>query len=189
MANYNIEMNSFNGTSYDVLYPRTLLNNVTNWSSSIYNKSQVDSKINELNSDISSLESSITSINRDITSIESDIKDINGSFGLLNISRSDYKKTSTSEISIGVAGPNVLFWAINPTNKITLVNHNDNRGDTQITANMWTIFVNNNGKGVFKPLLSDPASYYNYFDISTTIYAGGSNTATIRVLKISSSLL
>lgn len=45
MANYNIEMNSYNGTMYDVLYPRTLLNNITDWSSNIYSKSEVDSQI------------------------------------------------------------------------------------------------------------------------------------------------
>lgn len=42
MAQYNIEMNSYNGSQYNKLYPRTLLNNVTDWNGSIYSKSEVD---------------------------------------------------------------------------------------------------------------------------------------------------
>lgn len=44
MAQYNIEMSSYNGTSYDQLYPKTLLANVSDWSNSIYSKSEVYSK-------------------------------------------------------------------------------------------------------------------------------------------------
>lgn len=56
MSIYNIEMNSFNGSSYDVLYPRTVLNNVTDWANSIYSKSQVDSQISQIENNISNLQ-------------------------------------------------------------------------------------------------------------------------------------
>ena len=42
MSQYNIEMNSYDGSQYNQLYPRTLLNNVTDWKGSIYSKSEVD---------------------------------------------------------------------------------------------------------------------------------------------------
>lgn len=46
MANYNVEMNSLNSSgNYDVLYPRTLLSNVQDWSTNLYSKSEVDSQI------------------------------------------------------------------------------------------------------------------------------------------------
>ena len=44
MAQYNIEMSSYNGASYDQLYPKTLLANVSDWNNSIYSKSEVYSK-------------------------------------------------------------------------------------------------------------------------------------------------
>ena len=53
MSQYNIEMNSYNGRSYDALYPKTILNNVSDWSNNIYSKSQIDSTINTINSSIS----------------------------------------------------------------------------------------------------------------------------------------
>lgn len=59
MANYNIEMNYYNGNSYDVLYPTIPLNNVSDWTNTIYSKSQIDSKINTINSSISENESKI----------------------------------------------------------------------------------------------------------------------------------
>ena len=38
MANYNIEMQYYNGTSYDVLYPNIPLNSIINWEDTIYSK-------------------------------------------------------------------------------------------------------------------------------------------------------
>ena len=53
----NIEMNYYNGSAYEVLYPQTLLNNVENWEQNIYSKAQIDSKINSINNEINNLES------------------------------------------------------------------------------------------------------------------------------------
>ena len=70
MANYNIEMNSLNSDgNYDVLYPRTLLNNVTDWSNNVYSKSEVDSQVSNLNSTISSLNSTISSVSSDLSNM------------------------------------------------------------------------------------------------------------------------
>lgn len=63
MANYNIQMEYFNGGSYDVLQPQTVLNNITDWSSNLYNKTEVDSKTNSLQSSINSMQGTINSIN------------------------------------------------------------------------------------------------------------------------------
>ena len=77
MANYNIEMNSLNSDgNYDVLYPRTLLNNVTNWSNNIYSKSEVNTIQSSLNGSISTLRNQISSLNRDINSLEKDVNSI-----------------------------------------------------------------------------------------------------------------
>lgn len=43
----NIEINYNNGTQYEVLYPKVLLNNVSDWNDSIYSKTEVDSLIEE----------------------------------------------------------------------------------------------------------------------------------------------
>ena len=48
MAQYNIEMNSFNGSQYNQLYPRTLLNNITDWSNTLYTKTEIDNQKNEI---------------------------------------------------------------------------------------------------------------------------------------------
>lgn len=48
MAQYNIEMNSFNGSQYNQLYPRTLLNNITDWRNTLYTKTEIDSQKNEI---------------------------------------------------------------------------------------------------------------------------------------------
>ena len=63
MSTYNVEMSYFNGSGYDQLRPRTILNNVTDWSNTLYNKTQVDSKINTLKSTVDDLSDSIDSIN------------------------------------------------------------------------------------------------------------------------------
>lgn len=55
MAQYNIEMNSYDGSQYNQLYPRTLLNNVTDWSSNIYNKSETDSLLSSISTNIESI--------------------------------------------------------------------------------------------------------------------------------------
>ena len=46
MSQYNIEMNTYNGSTYDQLYPKTYLSNVLDWSSTIYSKTEVDNIIN-----------------------------------------------------------------------------------------------------------------------------------------------
>ena len=46
MSQYNIEMNSFNGSSYDQLYPQTLLNNISDWANNIYSKTEIDNVLN-----------------------------------------------------------------------------------------------------------------------------------------------
>ena len=55
MSTYNIEMNSYNGTSYDQLYPKTLLENVSDWNNSIYSKEELDSTISNIQNNITSL--------------------------------------------------------------------------------------------------------------------------------------
>ena len=48
----NIEMNYKTEAGYEVLYPSTLLANVTDWNTSIYSKSEIDSKVSTINDSI-----------------------------------------------------------------------------------------------------------------------------------------
>ena len=48
----NIEMNYKTEAGYEVLYPNILLANVTDWNTSIYSKSEIDSKISTINDSI-----------------------------------------------------------------------------------------------------------------------------------------
>lgn len=56
MSTYNIEMNSYNGSTYDQLYPRTYLSNILDWTSSIYSKTEVDNLISPINSSVSNID-------------------------------------------------------------------------------------------------------------------------------------
>lgn len=73
MANYNIEMNYYNGNSYDILQPKTILNNISDWQNSIYNKTEVDNKIQQ----------ETQNINSQIANINSKMEDYDNSFTLL----------------------------------------------------------------------------------------------------------
>ena len=57
MANYNIQMQYYNGGGYDILYPNIPLSSVSDWNSNIYSKSEVDSTINSINTKISNIQS------------------------------------------------------------------------------------------------------------------------------------
>ena len=52
---YNIQMNYFDGSSYQELNPVTLLANVSDWQDNIYNKTEVDTIKNNLQNDINSI--------------------------------------------------------------------------------------------------------------------------------------
>ena len=83
MSTYNIEMNYFNGSGYDQLYPRTNMSNISDWNSYVYSKNQVDEDISSLNSTIGSLQSTVSSLNNKVDSITSNFSVSNiGSFRL-----------------------------------------------------------------------------------------------------------
>ena len=56
---YNIQMNYYDGSSYQELNPRTLLANVSDWRNSIYNKTEVDSIKSTLQGNIDNVENSL----------------------------------------------------------------------------------------------------------------------------------
>lgn len=54
MSTYNIEMNTYNGSTYDQLYPQTLVQNISDFYDNVYSKSEVNNEIqNELNGIVS----------------------------------------------------------------------------------------------------------------------------------------
>ena len=48
----NIEMNYYNGTDYEILYPSVMMNNIGDWQSNVYSKAETDNKIDEKISNI-----------------------------------------------------------------------------------------------------------------------------------------
>ena len=60
---YNIEMQYYDGSEYQILNPKTNLNQISDWSNNIYNKTEIDSKVSTINSTVSSLQSSVDSMN------------------------------------------------------------------------------------------------------------------------------
>lgn len=58
----NIEMNYYNGSNYEVLYPSVMMNNIGDWNSKVYSKSEIDSKVSEVNTTVTNLEDKMTNI-------------------------------------------------------------------------------------------------------------------------------
>ena len=56
---HNIQMNYYDGSSYQELNPRTLLANVTDWQDNIYSKTEVDTIKNTLQGNITNIEENI----------------------------------------------------------------------------------------------------------------------------------
>ena len=66
MVTYNIEIREFNGIDYDVLYPKTTINNVDGLSAKI-------SQLDTMSSDITAISNDITAMSSDITTIKNNI--------------------------------------------------------------------------------------------------------------------
>lgn len=49
MANYNIEMQYYNGSSYDTLYPNIPISAVSDWEDNVYSKNEINNKIGNAN--------------------------------------------------------------------------------------------------------------------------------------------
>ena len=47
MATYNIQMEYFNGSSYDTLQPQTILNNIIDWASNLYSQTEVNNLLSQ----------------------------------------------------------------------------------------------------------------------------------------------
>ena len=64
MANYNIQMEYFNGSSYDILQPQTILNNITDWASNLYSRTEVNNLLSQKanSSTVSSLETIVNNM-------------------------------------------------------------------------------------------------------------------------------
>ena len=52
MSTYNIEMNYFDGTEYNILYPKTNMSNINDWNSYVYSKNEVNKNIETINDKI-----------------------------------------------------------------------------------------------------------------------------------------
>ena len=93
MATRNIQMNYYNGSSYDQLYPQTLLSNVSNWNNSIYSKSEVD---NIINSNIEDVKENLTKQLQIPNFVQYQTKRINGT--ITSDSKSSSDKTIAKEL-------------------------------------------------------------------------------------------
>ena len=81
----NIEMNYFNGSGYEQLYPRTNMSNISDWNSYVYSKSQVDNTVSGINNSIEDINNNIETINNNISNINNNYKVVKiGSYILTN---------------------------------------------------------------------------------------------------------
>ena len=80
---YNITMNYYDGSTYQELYPSTLLNNINDWNNDIYSKTEIDNKVEQINSSVSIIQSSpikfVKVINNTVFSVGSNSSTIVGS--------------------------------------------------------------------------------------------------------------
>lgn len=94
---YNIQMNYYDGNSYQELNPTTLLNNVSDWKSNIYNKTEVDNNIQSINNNLTN---QINTINENIVNINDNINNIQEGtiipWQKVNTKHFDLQKTTTN---------------------------------------------------------------------------------------------
>ena len=89
MVTYNIEIREFNGIDYDVLYPKTTINNVDGLSAKI-------SQLDTMSNDITEISNDITEISNDITAMSSDITTIKNNISALDANKQNKLKFDTT---------------------------------------------------------------------------------------------
>lgn len=186
MSTYNIEMNYFNGSGYDQLRPRTILNNVTDWSNTLYSKTQVDSKINTLTSTVDDLNDSIDSINSGKVIPWTSFKSV--SIVQNNISIGTSGRTFTVSIPANYLSDYEDVMLVLKGNYSCKVNAENFRGEVELTLNnvttprliedysssngTFSLSNNNYSNGVCLGLLlyTSKMSYSNYGDFGNSFY-------------------
>ena len=139
MAQYNIEMNSFDGSQYNQLYPRTLLNNVTDWNGSIYSKSEVDSELNSVstnfNSKISTITGQISSLNRTVTSLSNTVSTFSAGFKVLGNIAIHNNVSNSFNFPKPIGSYSVLLFMTNSDRGGTLYVNDNDELDTKVRKN------------------------------------------------------
>lgn len=115
MVIYNIEIREFNGSDYDILYPKTAMNNVDGLSNAL---SQINTniqgvsdrvstsevKITQLQNTTSQINTNIQQINSDITSLSQGIVNIQNTVSTLDANKQD-KLTFDATPTAGSTNP------------------------------------------------------------------------------------
>ena len=170
MANYNIEMSSFNGNSYDQLYPKTLLNNVSDWMNSIYSKSEVDNEINsvsiDFNGKISTITGQVSSLSSTVASLSSTISSFSAGFKVLGSMTIQNSSTNSFNFSKSIGNYSVLLFMTDSTNGGTLYINGNAELETEVRKNRHTLgssgfisfYAKESGQLVFIGLGTDMAT-------------------------------
>lgn len=120
MSQYNIEMNSFNGSSYDQLYPKTVMNNISDWKDNVYSKGETDSLLNSINSNINSMQSSISNLENQI----------NKTLTVVNLLNKNFSYTEVEYFTYEVTNKDIMVYA---TFKLTYSDNTNNNYRIQIS--------------------------------------------------------
>lgn len=156
MSQYNIEMNSFNGSTYDQLYPKTLLENVSNWNGSVYSKSEVDSELNSVSTQISSL-------NRTVTSLSNTVSTFSAGFKVLGNIAIHNNLSNSFNFPKSIGSYSVLLFMTNSDGSGNLYVNNNNDLETEVRRNNHSLgssgfisfYAKESGQLVFIGLNSD----------------------------------
>lgn len=183
MSQYNIEMNSFNGSSYDQLFPQTLWSNINGWENSIYTKDETNSQINTLIKEV------VPTL--DIAKYQH-IMDLTPRSNSFNMVFPKEVRDYTSIMIIGSSlkldgGSSIEFYLGNP-NRSSLIGHMRaiSSTNTNIGALVFFIGKSNNNSGYITGFYSHtdgpdsnmayPVSIYN---TSNIIYCECSSTGSV----------
>lgn len=170
MAQYNIEMNSFDGSQYNQLYPRTLLNNVTDWNGSIYSKSEIDSELNSVstnfNSKISTITGQISSLNRTVTSLSNTVSTFSAGFKVLGNIAIHNNVSNSFNFPKSIGSYSVLLFMTNSDSSGNLYVNNNDELEAEVRKNnhplgssgFISFYAKESGQLVFIGLNSDLAT-------------------------------
>ena len=95
----NVEMNYFNGADYDVIYPQSLLENITDWENDIYDKTQIDDIKSELQNNITT-----------VSQTPSGWEDIGNFQGSKTVTKVGYDWSNNFSLSIPSLERNYLYF-------------------------------------------------------------------------------
>ena len=163
MVTYNIEIREFNGIDYDVLYPKTTINNVDGLSAKI-------SQLDTMSNDITAMSSDITTIKNNISALDAN-KQNKLTFDTAPRTNSNNPVTSSGILTaLNTKQDKSSLGSLALKDKATLTNGNDVTGVLPV-ANGGT----GNANGTVNKLTTARTIRTNLASTSTASFDGSAN--------------